>query len=53
MFKRKDPIKLAEDVELELRERITYLEAKVDAQHVLLLSTTELMKFLIEHRGDL
>jgi hypothetical protein len=50
--KRKSTVQLAEEIELELRERITYLEEQIRAVNIVLMATSELVKYLAEDRGE-
>jgi hypothetical protein len=49
-IKRKSTVQLAEEIELELRERITYLEEQIRAVNIVLMATSELVKYLAENR---
>jgi|FreactcultuFSWF8_1027224.scaffolds.fasta_scaffold02333_3 hypothetical protein len=49
MFKRKkNHQKISEEIEMELRLRMTYLEEQIKSQQMLLVATQELMAFILE-----
>ena len=52
MFRRKkNHAKISEEIELELRLRMTYLEEQVKTLQMLLVATQELMALIVE-RGE-
>lgn len=49
MFKnKKHHQKISEEIEMELRLRMTYLEEQVKVQQMLLVATQELMALIVE-----